>query len=56
MYLQTDCGVCSEMLFGRDLRLTETGLLIDNVNKLTGSYIVRAFIERYFRNDIVICS
>ena len=29
---------------------------ICNVNELTRSYIVRAFIERYFRNNIVVCS
>ena len=34
MYLWTDCGVCSEMPFGRDLCLTETGQLICNVNEL----------------------
>ena len=56
MYLRTDCGVCSEMLFGRDFCLTETGRLICNVNELTGSYIVRAFIERYFRKASVVYS
>ena len=56
MYLRTNCGVCSEMLFGRDFCLTETGRLICNVNELTGSYIVRAFIERYFRKDSVVYS
>ena len=29
---------------------------ICNVNELTRSYIVRAFIERYFRKNIVVCS
>ena len=48
MYLGTDCG--------RDFCLTETGRLICNVNELTGSYIVRAFIERYFRKDSVVYS
>ena len=33
------------MLFGSDLCLTETGLLICNVNELTGSYIVRNLLE-----------
>ena len=54
MYLWTDC-VCSKIVFGRDLRLTETGQLICNVNKFTGSYIGRAFIERYFQKDMVVC-
>ena len=51
-----DCGVCSGMLFGRDLCNAESGNLIYNANELTGSYIVPAFIERYFRKDIVVCS
>ena len=55
MYL-TDCGACSEMFFGRDLGLAETGQLICNANELTGCYIVPAFIKRYFRKDIVVCS
>ena len=50
-----DCGVCSGMLFGRDLCNAESGNLIYNANELTGSYIVPAFIERYFRKDIVVC-
>ena len=44
------------MLFDRDLCLSETCQLICNVNKLTGSYIAQAFIEMYFRKDIVVCS
>ena len=50
-----DCGVCSGMLFGRDLCNAETGNLIYNVNELTDSYIVPVFIERYFRKHIVVC-
>ena len=56
MYLWTDCNVCSEMLFDRDLCLREPCQLICNVNELTNSYIVRAFIERYFLKSIVVCS
>ena len=56
MYLWADSDICSEILFGRDFCLTETVWLICNVNGLTGSYIVRAFIERYFRKDSVVCS
>ena len=43
------------MLFDRDLCLTEPGQLICNLNELTNSYIVRAFIERYFLESIVVC-
>ena len=56
MYLWTDCGVCLEMPFGRDFCLTDDDLLICNVNELIGFYIVRVFIERYFRKDIVVYS
>ena len=45
-------NVCSEILFDSDLCLTETGQLICTVNELTNSYIVRAFIERYFRKTL----
>ena len=44
------------MLFDRDLCLAETGQLMCDVNELTSSYIVRPFIETYFRKDIVVCS
>ena len=33
----------------------ETCALQKSVNELAGFYIVRAFIERYFRKDIVVC-
>ena len=42
--------------FGRDLCIADTGQLVCNVNELTGSYIVQAFIGRYFRKDSVVCS
>ena len=42
IYEQTVVYVC------RDLCLTEIGQLISYVSELTGSYIVRAFIGRYF--------
>ena len=56
MYLWAECGICSEMPFGRDLCLKKTGQLICNINELTRFYIVRAFIERYFRKEIVVFS
>ena len=43
------------MPFGRDLCHTETGQLSCNANQLTGFYVARVFIERYFRRDIVVC-
>ena len=56
MNLWTDYVVRSEMPFGRDLCLTETGQLICNVNELTGFYIAQDFTERYFWIDIVVFS
>ena len=56
MYLWADWNVCSEKLFDWDLCLRETDQLICNINELTNSYIVRAFIESYFQKNIVVCS
>ena len=55
MCLLTNRGVCSEKPFGRDLCRAETAQLIRNANQLTGFYIVRVFIRRYFRTVIVVC-
>ena len=38
------------------LETCATSQLICNVNEFTVSSIVRAFIERYFQKDIVVCS
>ena len=55
MYLLTNRGVYLEKPFGRHLCRTETGQLIRDANQLTGFYIVRVFIQRYFRTVIVVC-
>ena len=55
MYLLTNRGVYLEKPFGRDLCRTETGQLIRDANQLTGFYIVRVFIQRYFRTVVVVC-